>query len=538
MTRDDGSITISAVRKNPSQGKALFGGGKNARGDRQSHLQQGEFLHFTVYKENKDTAEVKAFLCKQLHVMNKRFDYAGTKDRRAVTTQRCSIHRMNVNQLHSVGKRLNRNTTIGDFEYKPNGLQLGQTGGNEFTITLRDAHTPDDTSLPLPERNQRLEQATTQATTALSQHGFLNYFGLQRFGTFHIATSEVGMRMLQNNLEAAVDAILAYSPSALPTASQPPSSSNPVTPEKISEDDKLRAEAIARWREPGNAREALTNMPKRFFAEIMLMEYLSSRNGERRNDFQGALMTVPRQTRTLYLHAYQSLIFNKMASLRWQRYGDRVVEGDVILGASDTAQNAPIADAVDEDGEAIVNPTGTENAAPVLGYKQARPVTADEAQSGKFKIEDVVLPLPGHDVIYPAHELGQAYKDFMASDEGGGLDPHNMKRAWKDTSLTGEYRYLINRPADICAEVKAYRGDEQLVTTDLEEIRKAELRAKGQEVIIENEEVGEDGEGEEQKLAVVVRFRLGPGSFATMALRDLMGVGGCKEHKPEYGGRK
>ncbi|KAL9056707.1 MAG: hypothetical protein Q9162_002776 [Coniocarpon cinnabarinum] len=631
VTSDDGSIVVTAVRSR-SAGRAPKSQRQRTSRDVQGHApkQQDEYLHFTLYKENRDTAEVKSFLCKQLRLNPKRFEYAGTKDRRAVTAQRCSLYRMNVHQLHAVGKRL-RGTAIGDFEYQSYGLRLGQTGGNEFVITLRDAHTANDELLSLPERRERLQDAAKRAAQSLLTNGFLNYFGLQRFGSFDVATSTVGTKILQNDLRGAVDAILFFAPSALPppaaSSDEPSSDTNNVNasndPAKVSDDDTLRAQAINHWRQTSDAKAAVAQMPRRFIAETLLMEHLSSKNGDRRNDFQGALMTLPRQTRTLYLHAYQSLVWNKMASTRWKTYGSRVVEGDVILDASSSTADAEMANTFDDQGEIIVHPSSPIEKS---SYRGARLVTASDIASNRFTIRDVVLPLPGHDVLYPSHTIGQEYKTFMASAEGGGLDPHDMKRSWRDASLTGEYRNLVNYIDNVEASVKSYIGEEQLVQTDLEKIQGQKRREKGQEVVVgdvavseevenvsvrkekdnevnevekgtdndtttENEmQTGEvkgsgqmtgvtptavdtaqdlgrkvantvadtviDSAGRDpsqdmsqdlseekpqenaQLLAVLLKFRLGPGSFATMALRELMGEGMCREYKPDLGGRK
>ena len=60
--------------------------------------------------------------------------------------------------------------------------------------------------------------------------------------------------------------------------------------------------------------------------------------------------------------------------------------------------------------------------------------------------------------------LGEFYKSFMASEQGGGLDPHDMRRSWKDMSLSGGYRKVVVKPGEgMTAEVRAYqREDEDL----------------------------------------------------------------------------
>lgn len=48
----------------------------------------------------------------------------------------------------------------------------------------------------------------TQALAVLKTRGFVNYFGMQRFGTQSVPTHAVGLAMLAGDLAAAVDLIL------------------------------------------------------------------------------------------------------------------------------------------------------------------------------------------------------------------------------------------------------------------------------------------------------------------------------------------
>ncbi len=60
--------------------------------------------------------------------------YAGTKDRRAVTTQWMSIRRGDANKLLSL--KLNK-LRFGNFEFRDKPLSLGDLKGNRFVIALR-----------------------------------------------------------------------------------------------------------------------------------------------------------------------------------------------------------------------------------------------------------------------------------------------------------------------------------------------------------------------------------------------------------------
>ena len=52
------------------------------------------------------------------------------------------------------------------------------------------------------------EAEITHAVTSLTDVGFINYFGMQRFGTSAVPTHEVGKAILASKWEEAVDLIL------------------------------------------------------------------------------------------------------------------------------------------------------------------------------------------------------------------------------------------------------------------------------------------------------------------------------------------
>jgi tRNA pseudouridine13 synthase len=242
----------------------------------------------------------------------------------------------------------------------------------------------------------------------------------------------------------------------------------------------------------------------------------------------------------MYVHAYQSLVWNVVAGKRWALYGDRVVEGDLVLVHEHTSKShaAPTSSStLDQDGEFIINPTGTEDAnAPTADFERARPLSAAEAASGAYTISDIVLPQPGFDVEYPRNALGDFYTSFMASPAGGGLDPHNMRRAWREVSLSGGYRKVLARPLrPLEYAVHAYVAeDAQFVQTDLQALKMGRDADRNGA----NEEAVDGADESEKKIAVVVKLQLGSSQYATMALRELMKAGGVKAFKPEFmGGR-
>jgi tRNA pseudouridine13 synthase len=109
-------------------------------------------------------------------------------------------------------------------------------------------------------------------------------------------------------------------------------------------------------------------------------------------------------------------------------------------------------------------------------------VTIYEGPDGgkEVTLSDVVLPLPGYGMVYPPHLL-QLYNDIL---EGDGLSMDKLKNnKMAETSMRGAYRHLIEVPSRV-----SYSFEE---------------------------------EGN-PAAAVVLRYALGSGCYATIALREVM----------------
>lgn len=138
--------------------------------------------------------------------------------------------------------------------------------------------------------------------------------------------------------------------------------------------------------------------------------------------------------RLLYIHAYQSLIWNEIASRRF-KLGTQVLSGDLVF-VEDAEHSEEITDEVDllnsveEDADQVESTA--EKPEPVEEESRfktmVRPLTEQDVASGKFSIFDVVLPLPGHDITYPSNECGKWYADRLAID---GLSSEKLKTKQK-----------------------------------------------------------------------------------------------------------
>lgn len=457
VTGNEGTITAipsNRFTKNPRAG------GQRQRSDQPSFKKLGgDYIHFTLYKENKDTMDAINQICRILKIKANNFGFAGTKDRRAATVQRISALRVKHQTLDFLNSQLSF-LKMGDYKYSKYPIQLGDHGGNEFKITVKNVSVSRGHGCSLKRRVQMTKQAVGAAVSEMAQYGFINYFGLQRFGTHFVGTHELGKMVLMEDYEAVIDGILHVDSEFM---SQVMAGSVEETPANRDEINRVRA--VIQWRTAKNAKAALQHLPKRFSSEMNVINHLD-RNPR---DFQGAILTISRGMRNLYLHAYQSYVWNHVVSHRWAKYGSKVVPGDLVFVVSDTSKSNPAED---------VDLTDADDST----FQRARPLTEEEVQSGKYSIFDLVLPCPGYDVVYPRNDIGDFYVDFMGRPENGGLNPHKMRRSKKDFSLSGAYRHIVGKfIGEPKWEVRTYTDDnEQMRATDVNliEQRKAELKAQ------------------------------------------------------------
>jgi tRNA pseudouridine13 synthase len=190
----------------------------------------------------------------------------------------------------------------------------------------------------------------------------------------------------------------------------------------------------------------------------------------------------------MYVHAYQSYVWNMVASARMRLSSTDVLEGDLVLiHPTEEPTDEPEVDDPDAGGEYLLDDKEKELAVKVL--------SAEDIASGTYNIHDIVLPTPGYDVVYPAREdLRQAYVDCMSPD---GLDPFNMRRVVREVSMVGHYRRIVHRPEDVQGEIIHYNGKDTLL--DTENISST------------------DGEF----MALRIQLKLGTSQYATMALREI-----------------
>lgn len=247
------------------------------------------YTHFTLVKKHWDEARLLKKISQQLGVSRKRFSFAGTKDKDALTSQRVSAWKIFPEQLSKVTLS---DCKIGDFEQNNKQIEFGKLLGNRFTITLRNVNKKAE-----PQLKKFLEEIK-------KYRGIPNFFGEQRFG-IRLNNHMIGKKLLQNNAKEAMKIFLTET-----SASDSP------------EVKKARKFLEKNW---GNFSGALKIFPRRMYFELMVLNHLVKYP----NDYVNAFKKLPKMTYKMFVHAYQSYLFNKILSEKLKN-NKKSKEGNLI----------------------------------------------------------------------------------------------------------------------------------------------------------------------------------------------------------------
>lgn len=228
----------------------------------------GDYVVHLVHKEKLSTPEALSLLVREARVDRGTIAYAGLKDRQAVTDQYVTIERRAVE------------LKLPNLRVQPVGatnrpITSRQSGGNAFTIVVRDMTPPRAASL-------------RRGMPSLLKTGFPNYFDDQRFGCLRHGQGFPMRSVLQGDFERALQQFIAE-----------------PSPVAISGDVKLKKTLQLRWGDWETcARIARGPMYEPIFGHLLASP----------DDFRGALEHVPLRQRVIHAFAFQSLLWNRAVS--------------------------------------------------------------------------------------------------------------------------------------------------------------------------------------------------------------------------------
>ncbi|MBR4504930.1 MAG: tRNA pseudouridine(13) synthase TruD [Candidatus Methanomethylophilaceae archaeon] len=256
--------------------------------------EDGKYTIATVTTRNWETNRLVRMLSRTMGISRERIGFAGTKDKRAITTQLMSFY-----GNPDLGKVDLKDVSISGAYRGARGIQIGDLIGNSFEITVRDC------SAPISEIERIISE---DVRTIKKTGGFPNYFGVQRFGSVRPVTHLVGERLVRGDFEGAVRTYISF-----------------TTPEEEPELREKRESFAGRddWD------SMMKEMPENMSFERMLAGHLAENPG----DWSGAIEILPTNLQMMFVHAYQSCLFNEMLSRRMESGLplSMPVEGDIII---------------------------------------------------------------------------------------------------------------------------------------------------------------------------------------------------------------
>ncbi len=337
--------------------------------------QTGGYAIYEVEKRNVTTLQVQTHVASQLRRRPADVQAPALKDKKSVATQYLCARGSGPAQLQGPGY----SARLVGHSSRP--LRPSDLRGNRFTITLRDMS-------PVQVR------AVQERLGQVQRYGLPNYFDRQRFGSYcplpDAPDKFMGKTILRRDAEGAVRAYLSHL-----FAGDPP---------------RVRAfKAVARshWGEWAYLMDEAPR-PSNFRS---VMTYLI----DHPQDYRKALNLIPPRLLSIYLVAYQSYLWNQIASSHLAH----------LLAPSSPLPTLPLLDLA------------------LTVYHELSP--AQHTALGAISI-----PLPGHRAVYNDPALAEIVQNTLASE---GLQLDDLKaRILKRAYLPKNKRSLLLHPFDVACD--------------------------------------------------------------------------------------
>ena len=245
--------------------------------------EDGRYTIFRATLNNWDTNRFVIAVADHFRISRERITYAGTKDRKGITTQYFCI-----DGAFDPASITYRGVEIADVFRSDTRLELGMLSGNHFTVNV----FPQASMKDLLFRKEELD----------GKGGFPNYFGWQRFGSIRVNTHRIGELLVRGRYEDAVNLYL-YDP--------------------LFDTEDYRKN----YGETGDAKTALKEYPLHLRFERSLLGYIVEHQR-----IEGAFDVFPRYLKMIFIHSFQSYLFNTMLTERIKTMGslNRSLPGDTV----------------------------------------------------------------------------------------------------------------------------------------------------------------------------------------------------------------
>ena len=144
---------------------------------------KGKYLYFLLKKKNYNTLDALKRIAATLHAPIKWFNFAGNKDKKAVSEQAISIENVKNENVEKLKLKDIELSFIGSGDER---IYLGNLKGNEFIIKVRDITREESGNFNNKSKNREIFMP--------------NYFGEQRFSTKNI---DVGRAIVKKDFKQA-----------------------------------------------------------------------------------------------------------------------------------------------------------------------------------------------------------------------------------------------------------------------------------------------------------------------------------------------
>lgn len=250
---------------------------------------ESDYLYFHLRKRNYDTMRALNKIARTLKKKNGNFYFAGTKDKRGETVQRVVVRNLKAKTLCNIFNMKFWNfdqISFSNIKHVDEPISLGMLYGNRFTIALRLMEKID-------------EKILKEKINGIKKNGFINYFGEQRFGTKNrFRTHDTGKFLLLKQFKEALFSVL-----------------------NADDSDKEKDQIINKFENDQNVKDCLKNLDRRrYFIERKLVNgmFRDSKN------YLNAFLGLEKVMRNMYIHAYQSFLWNRAVTIRLSNYEKKI----------------------------------------------------------------------------------------------------------------------------------------------------------------------------------------------------------------------
>jgi tRNA pseudouridine13 synthase len=254
-----------------------------------------DYLILDLEKHNVSTPKAISEMARFLGLSKSRLSYAGLKDKRSISSQRISLYQP---EKERISKFYFKDIKVYNPFWSSEKQNIGDLKENNFIITIRQIKDFSENEI-----TDIIEKVILDVNTK----GLINYFGEQRFGGVREVTAKVGKELILKNYE---DAVMLYLT---------------IPSEFENEEVSLARKDIL---ENKNFGKHASSFPLKTGFERAMLNQLAKDP----TDFLGAFKCLQKSMQYIFIHAYQSFLFNEIINLRIDKgHGINKIEGDKII---------------------------------------------------------------------------------------------------------------------------------------------------------------------------------------------------------------